>query len=70
MDFGSEAAHGGGRGGVDLEAEAGGEADSAQQAQMILGKATGRVADRADETGVEIGEATDMVDNGLPKILG
>ncbi len=70
VDFRGEAAHGGGCGGFDLEAEAGGEAHGAQHAQMVLFKALLGLADGADDAGVEVGEAADIIDDGGAESFG
>jgi hypothetical protein len=62
--FGCETAHGGGCDGFDLEAEAGGEADGAQDAQVVLFKALLGLANGANDSGVEVGEAAYVVDDG------
>jgi hypothetical protein len=63
-DFGfvGETADGGGCGGVDLKAEPRGKANGAQHAQVIFFKALAGLADGADDTGSEIGQAVDVVD--------
>ena len=48
---------GGEGGGLDAEAEARGEADGAQQPQMILAEADRRVADGTDQAALQVGPA-------------
>ena len=50
-------------GGIDGEAEAGGEADGAEEAQGVFGEAGGGVTNGAEDTGFQIGEAADEVDD-------
>jgi len=59
--FGGDAADAGGVGGeggegsrLNREAEAGGEADGAEEAEVVFGEAGGGVADGADEAGLEV----------------
>ena len=66
--FGCETVDGGGRHGIDLEVEAGGEANGAEHSKMIFFKALGGLADGANETGVEVGQALDVINHGDAKI--
>ena len=47
-----------------MEAEAGGEANGAGEAEVVFGKAEGGVADGAEDAGVEVGQAADVVEDG------
>ena len=49
--------------GLDLEAEAGGDAHGAQAADRVLAQPDVRVADRADEPALEVLEAVDVIDD-------
>lgn len=62
-DGGREAREGVPGGGFDFEAEAGGKADGAEQAEAVFGEALSGVADGAEAVGVEVGEAFDVVDD-------
>ena len=62
-DGGGEAREGVPGGGFDFEAEAGGEADGAEEAEAVFGEALHGVADGAEAAGVEVGEAVDVVDD-------
>ncbi len=64
VDTRGESADGGECCRFDLEAEARGEADGAQQAQLVFFKAAIGLADGADDAGIEIGETADVVDHG------
>ena len=46
-----------------MEVEAGGEADGAEHAEVVFGKAGDGVADGADDTGGEVGSAVDKVED-------
>ena len=59
---GGEVANGGERVGLDGVAEARGEADGAQQAELVFVEAAVGIADGADDAGVEIGEAVDVIE--------
>jgi len=61
LDGGGQAPDGGEGVGVDGEIELGGEADGAEEAQVVFGKAFGGVADGADEASLEVGLAADPV---------
>ena len=50
--------------GVDLEAEAGGEAGRPQQPQRVVGE--GALGDRAQEAALEVGEAVEGVEDLSP----
>src|SRR5579859_4841260 len=50
-------------GGLDLEPEAGGEGNGAQEAEVVFAKTDFRVADGADDTALEIGAAADEIEN-------
>lgn len=50
---------------LDLEAEPGGEADAAQDAQLVLLEALARIPDGADDARLEIGAAADVVDHAF-----
>ena len=65
-----ERADGGESGGFDLEPEARGKAHGAQQAQLVFFEALLGVADGADDAGIEIGEAADVVEYGGAQVLG
>jgi hypothetical protein len=67
--FGSQAAHGGSRCGVQLEAEAGSEAHGAQHAQMVFFKAQFGLADGANDAGFEVGQSAHVVDDRRAKIF-
>ena len=55
---------GGERGGIGLaRAEAGVEAEEAQDAQMVLGDAHQRIADEADAARLEVGQAAEIVED-------
>lgn len=56
-------ADGGGGFGLDIEREAGGEADGAEEAEVVFGEAGGGVADGADEFVVEVVAAVDEVED-------
>src|SRR5208283_475181 len=58
------AADGGGGCGVDLEVEAGGEADGAQHSQLVLDEAQSGVADSANDAGGEVFSSIDKVERG------
>lgn len=60
-DGGGEAREGVPGGGFDFKAKAGGEADSAEQAEAVFGEALDGVADGAEAAGVEVGEAVNVV---------
>ena len=60
-DLRREGPEGGKGGGFDGEAERGGEAHGAQQAQVVLGEAHRRVADGANDSGLEIRLAVDVI---------
>ena len=62
VDAGGELAHGGESGGFDLESEAGGEADGAKQAKLVFFEALFGSADGANDAGIEIVEAADVVE--------
>ena len=62
-DGGSEAREGVPGGGFDFEAEAGGEADGAEQTEAVFGEALRGVADGAEAAGLEVGESVDVVDD-------
>jgi hypothetical protein len=47
--------------GLDCEPQAGGEAHGAQQAQVVFAEAGVGIADGADQAGVEIGAAPDVI---------
>ncbi len=48
---------------LDLIIEAGCEADGAKHAEFVFGKTTLRVADGADDSGIEIGAAADEIED-------
>ena len=60
--FGGESAEGFPGGGFDGEAELDGEADGAEEAEAVFGKAGEGIADGADLLGSEIGLALDVVE--------
>jgi hypothetical protein len=60
--FGGESAEGFPGGGFDGEAELDGEADGAEEAEAVFGKAGEGIADGADLLGCEIGLAVDVVE--------
>jgi len=53
-------------GGLDCEAEAGGEANRAEHSQMVLFEAAFGEADSADNARVEVGETVNEVEDGCP----
>ena len=55
--------------GVDVEAEAGGEADGPEHAELVFGEAGDGVADGADDAKLEIVAAVDEVANGAVEIV-
>ncbi len=64
-DFGNQGSgllEGGPGGGFDGEAEGGGEADGAEEAEVVFLEAGGGFADGADELGFQVGLAVDVVD--------
>jgi hypothetical protein len=67
--FWGESLDGRGGGGVDIELEAGSEADAAQHAEVVFFKAEFGAADGADDASIEIGDAVDVVDDGGAKGL-
>ena len=58
-----ERVDGGEGGGVDLEVEAGGEADGPEHAEVVFGEAGDGVADGTDEAGGEVGATVDEVED-------
>ena len=63
-DLGRKLADGGGGFRVEGVAEARGEADGAEHAELVLGEAEDGVADGADEAGGEVFAAVDIVEEG------
>lgn len=64
-DFGNQGSgllEGGPGGGFDGEAEGGGEADGAEEAEVVFLESGGGLANGADELGFEVGLAVDVVD--------
>lgn len=68
--FGGEAAHGGSCAGLELETEAGGEADAAKHAEMVLLETGVGLADGAHDAQVEVGKAAHVVDYGEAEEVG
>ncbi len=62
VDTRSELADRGVSGGVEGKAEAGGEADGAEEAELVFFEAAGGRADGAEDSGVEVGEAAYVVE--------
>ena len=70
VDGGGLGGDGGGGGGIDLEVEAGGEADRAEHAELVFGEAEGGVADGSDDSGGEVFAAVDVVEGCGGGIVG
>src|SRR6185312_6618259 len=62
FDIGVKIADGVECGGIDFEAEAGGEAHGAQHAKVVLAKSFKWIADRPDDAVIEVGAASNIVD--------
>ncbi len=52
------------RGGIDIKAKCGGEADGAQDANGVFDEAAGGIADDAQQVSIQIAQAAGVVDNG------
>ena len=69
QDAGGLRLHGFEGAGVESEAEARGETDAAQHAQLVFSEAERRVADGADQPGGEVVAASDEVKDGACRCL-
>ncbi len=67
MDARGKSAYGGVRGRLDGEVESCGEANGAQQAELVFFKTAHWRANGAKDPRVKVGEAADMIDHCMPQ---